>query len=78
MGKKLISMKIQTFQIPISKTGMADMIYFLFKIFFGQQIRWGLSVVLGEFIVNRHLITGSEEYPLQDKVIQMPNPGPEK
>jgi len=32
MGKKLISMKIQAFQIPISKTGIADMIYFLFEI----------------------------------------------
>jgi hypothetical protein len=26
-------MKIQAFQIPISKAGIADMIYFLFKIF---------------------------------------------
>ena len=33
MGKKLISMKIQAFQIPISKTGIADMIYVLFEIF---------------------------------------------
>jgi len=34
IGKKLISMKIQTFQIPISKTGIAGMIHFFFKIFF--------------------------------------------
>jgi hypothetical protein len=31
MGKKLISMKIHTFQIPISKTGIADMIHLFFK-----------------------------------------------
>jgi hypothetical protein len=64
MGRKLISMKIQAFQIPISKAGTADMIYFLFEIFLGQHIRWRLSVVLGDFIVNRHLVTGSEEYHL--------------
>jgi len=64
MGKKLISIKIQTFQIPISKTGIAGMIHLFFKIFLGQHIRWGLSVVLGDFIVNRHLVTGSEEYHL--------------
>ena len=62
MGKKLISMKIQALQIPISKTGIADMIYPLSKIFLGQHIRWRLSVVLGEFIVNRYPITGSKEY----------------
>jgi len=35
MGRKLISIKIQAFQIPISNAGIADMIYFLFKIFLG-------------------------------------------
>ena len=64
IGKKLISMKIQAFQIPISKTGIADMIYFLFKIFLSQHIRWRLSVVLGEFIVNRHMVAGSDGYHL--------------
>jgi len=33
IGRKLMSMKIQAFQIPISKTGIADMIYFFYKIF---------------------------------------------
>jgi len=32
MGKKLISMKIQAFQIPISKTGIAGIIYLFSKI----------------------------------------------
>jgi hypothetical protein len=29
-----------------------------------QHMRWRLSVFPGEFIVNRHLVTGSEEYHL--------------
>ena len=29
-----------------------------------QHIHWRLSVVLDDFIVNRHLVTGSEEYHL--------------
>jgi hypothetical protein len=37
MGKKLTSMKIQAFQIPISKTGIAGIIYFLSKIFSGKM-----------------------------------------
>jgi len=38
------------------------MIHFSFKIFLGQHIRWRLSVVCGESIVNRHPVTGPEEY----------------
>jgi hypothetical protein len=38
------------------------MIHLFFKIFLGQHIRWRLSVVLSEFIVNRHLLIGSKEY----------------
>jgi len=30
----------------------------------GQHIRWRLSVILGELIVNKHLFTGSDEYRL--------------
>ena len=37
MGKKLISIKIQAFQIPISKTGIAGTCYFLSKIFSGKM-----------------------------------------
>jgi hypothetical protein len=33
MGRKLISMKIQAFQTPISKIGIADMIHLLTRIF---------------------------------------------
>jgi hypothetical protein len=65
IGKKLISMKIHAFQIPISKTGIANMVYLFFEIFLGQHIRWRLSVVFGNFIVNRYPVAGSEEYHIR-------------
>jgi hypothetical protein len=57
-------MKIQAFQTPISKAGINDMSHLLFKISLGQHIRCGLSVVLGDSIVNKHLVASSEEYHL--------------
>ena len=44
-------MKIQAFQIPISKAGIADVIQLLFTIFGGQYARGEPSIILGGFIV---------------------------
>jgi hypothetical protein len=57
-------MKIQAFQTPISNTGIADMIRLLFTTFRKSTVGFKLSVVLSDFIVNKHLVAGSEEYHL--------------
>ena len=44
-------MKIQAFQIPISKAGIADVIQLLFTIFGGQYARGEPSIILVVFIL---------------------------
>ena len=49
------TIKIQAFQIPISKAGIADVIQLLFIIFGGQYLRYKLIIGLVAFILKNTL-----------------------